>query len=404
MKKKTMKWLLFCICMLFLCGCSDLETEEKNHSKPEIEKAEEPVIPEKETEPEEEEATEISMIEEFMEEMTLEEKVSQLFIVRPDALDPAQEEGAVKVTEAMQSMLEKYPVGGVCQFGKNIVSPEQLKQFNRELQEASKIPLLIAVDEEGGLVARLANHQAFDLPQYENAAAVGENGDAEAAKDMGKTIGKYLAEYGFTMDFAPVADVNTNPENPIIGTRAFSSDAQTAAKMVSAVAEGLREEGILPTLKHFPGHGDTMEDSHTSLAVTKKTLEELQECEFLPFEEDQGVHAVMVGHIAAPNVTGNDLPSSLCAEMIALIPDKEHCLIITDSLEMQAISEKYASGEAAVLAMEAGCDLLLMPVDLSEAHEAVLQAVEEGRVRMERLDQSVKKILTYKEQLIGEIQ
>lgn len=115
---------------------------------------------------------------------------------------------------------------------------------------------------------------------------------------MGQTIGAYLKEYGFNMDFAPDADVNTNPDNPIIGTRAFSSDAATAAEMAAAAADGLRTSGILPTLKHFPGHGDTAEDSHTALAVTYKTLDELQACELLPFAADTGLHAVMVGHIA----------------------------------------------------------------------------------------------------------
>lgn len=338
--------------------------------------------------------------------LTLEQKVGQLFIVRPDALDPSKPlqeisdskaNGVTEMTEALADMLCKYPVGGVCQFAKNIESPKQLKAFNAALQEASEIPLFICVDEEGGLVARLANHKAFDLPKYENAAAVGASGNAEDAKHMGQTIGSYLADYGFNMDFAPVADVNTNPDNPIIGTRAFSSDAEIAADMVSAAAEGFRESGILPTLKHFPGHGDTAEDSHTSLAVTKKTLEELQKCEFLPFGSDNGMHAVMVGHIAAPNVTGNDLPATLSVEMMELIPDRENTLIVTDSLEMKAISDMYSSGEAAVRVLEAGCDMILMPMDLPEAYEAVLEAVQTGRITEERLDQSVRKILLYKQ-------
>lgn len=345
-----------------------------------------------------------------IEALTLEQKVGQLFVVRPDALDSSKTtqeisdskaDGVTEVTDAIVDMLRKYPVGGICQFAKNIEGPEQMKKFNAALQEASEIPLLITVDEEGGLVARLANHKAFQLPKYENAAAVGASGNAQDAYDMGRTIGSYLAEYGFNMDFAPVADVNTNPENPIIGTRAFSPDAETAAEMAAAAAAGFRESGILPTLKHFPGHGDTAEDSHTSLALTEKTLEELQECEFLPFESDSGMHAVMVGHIAAPNVTGKNLPATMCAEMIELIPDREHTLIITDSLEMKAISDVYSSGEAAVCALEAGCDMLLMPMDLSEAYEAVLTAVQTGRISEERLDESVQKILLYKQRFCG---
>lgn len=353
--KKYTKYLILVLAFCFLCACgkqSNVQKEEKESSK-------DLVI-----------HTEEEKTEQLADAFTLEQKVGQLFIVRPDALNPSKEPstggiettGMTELTSEMKENLQKYQIGGVCQFAKNIENPEQLLQFNQDLQSASEIPLFITVDEEGGVVARLANHEAFDLPQYESAA-----------------------------------DVNTNPDNPIIGTRAFSSNAETAASMVAAAAEGFRESGIIPTLKHFPGHGDTAEDSHTSLAVTHKTLEELQSCEFLPFEADTGMHAVMVGHIAAPEVTGNNLPATLCAEMIARIPDKDHTLIVTDSLEMQAISDQYSSGEAALQAFQAGCDVLLMPMDLQEAYETILEAVKDGRIREERLDESVNKILTYKQ-------
>ena len=330
--------------------------------------------------------------------LTLEQKVGQLFIVRPDALEltlaqetinDAKADGVTELTDAMRDALRTYPVGGICQFGKNITDPEQIKRFNNDLQAACQTPLFIAVDEEGGRVSRLANRPAFDLPQYKNGAIT----DARA---MGQDIGGYLKQYGFNMDFAPVADVNTNPDNPIIGDRAFSSDAKTAAQMVAEAAQGLREHGILPTLKHFPGHGDTKEDSHTALAVTHKTLAELQDCEFLPFAADSGLHAVMVGHIAAPNVTGDMTPATLSPELVGLVPDAENTLIVTDSLSMEAITATYTPGEAAVQALQAGCDLLLMPNGLPEAYNAVLQAVKDGTLSEERLDRSIDKILRYK--------
>ena len=263
-------------------------------------------------------------------DLTLEEKVGQLFIIRPDSLDltlpqeqidDAKADGVTELTDAMRDALQKYPVGGVCQFGKNIVDPEQITAFNAALQEASDIPLLISVDEEGGAVARLANKDTFDLPRYESAAAVGAEG-ADAACAMGQTIGGYLRTYGFNMDFAPDADVNTNPDNPIIGTRAFSSDAAEAADCAAAMARGLAGEGILPTFKHFPGHGDTAEDSHTGLAYSYRTVEELTACELLPFEAaaEVGPRAVMVGHIVVPELTG-DLPATLCADAIALVTE-----------------------------------------------------------------------------------
>lgn len=338
--------------------------------------------------------------------LTLEQKVGQLFIVRPDALDltlsqetinDTHADGVTAMTNDMRKTLQQYPVGGICQFGKNIESPSQLARFNADLQAASATPLLIAVDEEGGLIARLANSDAFNLPRYASAAAVGASGDPADAREMGQTIGSYLKTYGFNMDFAPDADVNTNPDNPIIGERAFSSDAATAAQMAAAAADGLRENGILPTLKHFPGHGDTAEDSHTDLAVTYKTREELENCELLPFAADTGLHAVMVGHIAAPNVTGDMTPATLSPTLIGMIPDAENALIVTDSLAMDAITAAYTPGEAAVLAIQAGCDVLLMPNSLPEAYAAVLDAVQNGTISEARLDQSVNKILHYKE-------
>ncbi len=340
-------------------------------------------------------------------DLTLEQKVGQLFIIRPDSLDltlpqeqidDAKADGVTELTNAMRDALQQYPVGGVCQFGKNIVDPAQITAFNAALQEASDIPLFISVDEEGGAVARLANKDTFDLPQYESAAAVGAEG-TDAAYAMGQTIGGYLYAYGFNMDFAPDADVNTNPDNPIIGTRAFSSDAAEAADCAAAMAKGLAGQGILPTFKHFPGHGDTAEDSHTGLAYSYRTVDELAACELLPFEAaaEVGSHAVMVGHIVVPELTG-DLPATLSADAIALVPGAENTLIVTDSLAMGAITDSYTPGEAAVQALQAGCDVLLMPDGLADAYDAVLAAVQDGILSEERLDLSVNKILRMKAQ------
>lgn len=317
-------------------------------------------------------------------DLTLEEKVGQLFIIRPDSLDltlpqeqidDAKADGVTELTDAMRDALQKYPVGGVCQFGKNIVDPEQITAFNAALQEASDIPLFISVDEEGGAVARLANKDTFDLPRYESAAAVGAEG-ADAACAMGQTIGGYLRTYGFNMDFAP-----------------------DAADCAAAMARGLAGEGILPTFKHFPGHGDTAEDSHTGLAYSYRTVEELTACELLPFEAaaEVGPRAVMVGHIVVPELTG-DLPATLCADAIALVPDAENTLIVTDSLAMGAITDSYTPGEAAVQALQAGCDVLLMPDGLADAYDAVLAAVQNGTLSEDRLDLSVNKILRMKAQ------
>lgn len=354
--------------------------------------------------------------EEMLQKMTLREKVGQLFMVRPDALDltltqkqidDENTDGVTRLSEAMRETLSAYPVGGICQFGKNLVDPQQIASFNADLQQASEIPLLIAVDEEGGSVARLANHPAFDLPRYESAAAVGNTGDTANAKAMGQKIGSYLRQYGFTMDFAPDADVWTNPQNTVIGTRSFSQNAETAAVMAGAMALGLQEEGILPTFKHFPGHGDTAQDSHNGLAYTYRTKEEMLDCEFVPFvQQNVGMYAVMAGHIAAPALDASEKPASLSYHVVTellrkkLLPD-EDLLVVTDSLAMGAITAEYTTGEAAVQAVQAGCDILLMPDGLTEAFEAVVAAVQDGTLSEARLDESVARILRFKQQYAG---
>lgn len=351
----------------------------------------------------------------MLQEMTLRQKVGQLFIVRPDALDASQtqeeideikREGVTELTAEMAEMLEEYPVGGIAMFAKNITSPEQITAFNAALQEASDIPLFLAVDEEGGLVARLANHKAFDLPKYKSAAAVGASEDPDDALEMGSTIGAYLKAYGFNLDFAPVADVNTNPDNPVIGTRAFSNSGEIAAQMVSAMAEGLNSQGIIATFKHFPGHGDTAEDSHNGLAVTYRTGRQLANCEILPFLEADSNDMIMVGHIAVPEETGNMVPSSMSGYMVDMLLKGNldfQGLVITDSLSMTAITQLYTPGEAAVTALLAGCDILLMPHGLEEAFEAVVTAVEDGILTEQWLDETVLRILEFK-QLHGVIE
>ena len=340
--------------------------------------------------------------------MTLREKVGQLFFVRPDSLDPAQTQeqindantdGATALTDEMAAMLADYPVGGVVLFGKNITGQQQLDDFVGQLHAALATPMLVGIDEEGGLVARLANHPAFDLPKYESAAAVAAQG-ADAVREMSTTIGSYLNTFNIDLDFAPDADVNTNPNNPVIGDRAFASDPQTAAEMVTAAVEGFAATDTLCCIKHYPGHGDTAEDSHKSLAVTHKTWDELQACELLPFQAgiQAGVDLVMVGHIAAPEVTGNDLPASLSPQLVGTLRSELGYTgaIITDSMAMEGITDQHSAGEAAVLAIQAGIDILMMPNGLTEAFDAVVAAVEDGAIPESRIEESAARVLALK--------
>ncbi len=349
-------------------------------------------------------------IDSLLKEMTLTEKIGQLFIIRPDALDfsldaekinDSSSEGITFVSNTIANNLREYPVGGIVIFGKNLTNEKQITAFTKDLQNASEIPLFMSIDEEGGTIARLANHPAFRLPKYESAAAVGANKNSGDALEMGTTIGKYLHEYGFNMDFAPIADVNTNPDNPVIGIRAFSSNATTASEMAKSVATGLKNQEIIPVFKHFPGHGDTAEDSHSGIAISNKTQSEMENCEWLPYKSLTNKDCVMVGHIATPEITGDLTPATMSDKIVTDILRTRlnfKGVIITDSLSMGAVTEDYTSDEAAIKALKAGCDILLMPNNFKEAFDGLLKAVEDGTISEQRIDESVHRILTLKKE------
>lgn len=334
--------------------------------------------------------------------MTLREKVGQLFWVRPETLDFSLNPEKKTLTQTMRQNLEQYPVGSIAVFKKNIQDENQLSSLIADFQSASKIPMIVAVDEEGGAVARLANHEAFSLPKYTSTRDIGKTGDPERARQMGRTIGGYLRFYGFNLNFAPVADVDSNPANPVIGRRAYSTDAQQTAQMVAAAVEGFHEAGMLCTVKHFPGHGDTGQDSHYGTATSYKTWEEMKAMEMLPFEAGiaAGADVVMTAHITTPNATTDGLPASLSYTMITERLRGElgfQGVIVTDALEMNAIKKHFTPAESAVAALRAGVDVLLMPSDLRAAFDGVVQAVEDGTLSEERLNESVRRILTLKQ-------
>ena len=349
-------------------------------------------------------------VDELLAGMTLEEKVGQLFLIRPESLcveltpqqvHDAADFGATTWTEEMTERLAEYPAGGIVLFGKNLSNPDQLSAMMAQIEKAGEIPLMVGVDEEGGSVARLANSAGFDLPQFEQMAEIGARGDVEEARQLGGTIGAYLHQYGFALDFAPVADLWTNPQNSVIGSRSFGSDPALVSEMVLAVIDGLHEEGVLSCIKHFPGHGDTRGDSHDGYVLLERSWEELLERELIPFVDNlDSTDLVMVAHILLPQITGDGLPASLSAELITGRLRGElgyDGLVVTDSLAMGAITDQYTSAQAAVLAVEAGADLLLMPQDYTAAFDGVLDAVRQGEVDESRLDESVLRILRAKQ-------
>lgn len=264
----------------------------------------------------EEEALE-QKIQELISSMTLEEKVCQLFFVTPEGLTGV--DLATQAGETTKASLEQYPVGGIIYFSQNIENEKQLTAMTANMQSYSQLPLFIGIDEEGGsLVARIANNPAFQVETFPNMAEIGATGDTSKAFEVGNSIGSYLKKYGFNLDFAPDADVLTNPENTAIGERSFGSDPNLTAQMVAEEVKGFQQQNVIPVLKHFPGHGGTAEDSHHGAAVLNRSLEELENAEFLPFKAgiEAGANVVMVGHLQVPQLISDDTPASLSSELI----------------------------------------------------------------------------------------
>ena len=348
-------------------------------------------------------------VEEQLSKMTLREKVGQMFYVRMETLDTTihwntyadlQENPIHEVNQTMRDVNANYPIGGLILYAWNIDDEAQLAKLIPQIRALNGHPLL-CIDEEGGRVSRLANNPNFNVKKYESMAAIGATGDPNNAYECGNTIGTYLKHYGFDIDFAPVADVNTNPENIIIGPRAFSDDPAVAAPMVTNYLQGLKDAGVAGCIKHFPGHGDTKTDTHFGYASTQKTWAEMLDCEMVTFKAGiaWGCQLVMTAHIGAPKVTGSDVPSTMSP---IILQDKlrgelgYQNIIITDGMEMGAITQQYTSAEAAVGSIQAGVDIVLGPKNLVEAFNAVMAAVEKGTITEERINQSVRRILKLK--------
>lgn len=327
--------------------------------------------------------------------MTLEEKVAGLFIVTPEAITGV--DVATKAGEGTKTALEKYPVGGLIYFAKNIKNEEQFREMVDNTRNYSKYDLFLTVDEEGGSVSRLAN--AGVATKTSSPAKIGEAGDYEAAKQMGVTLGGNLTKFGMNLDLAPVADVKSDKKS-FIGDRSFGADAQVVGDMASAVAQGLKEVGVSSCVKHFPGVGSTAQDPHKGIATTDLTEEQFRNGEFLSFGKviDSGVTMVMISNMAAPGLTGNNEPCVFSEKLIDMLRAdlKFNGIVISDAMSMGAVSEYYGADEAAIMAIKAGCDMILMPEDFEKAYESVIQAVVNGTISEERINDSLTRIFSVK--------
>ncbi len=333
----------------------------------------------------------------FYSEMPIEDKVAGLFMVTPESVTGVTV--ATQAGEGTQKALEQYAVGGLIYFGQNIKDKEQITEMLSSTAAKSNYPIFLGVDEEGGDVSRVAN-SGIDVTEVGDMAAIGAGGDASAAFNAGETIGSYLKEIGFNVDFAPVADVTPEGVESALGNRSFGSDPQAVGEMVSNAVNGLEGTGVSACLKHFPGLGSTTDDTHKGRVEIDKTMEELRAVDFVPFSAgiEAGADFVMVSHATAPAID-EELPSSLSKKVITDTLRGElgfEGVVITDALDMSAITEYYTPEEAAVMAIEAGADILLMPQDFEAAYNAVLAAVQDGTISEERIDESLDRIYRVK--------
>lgn len=332
-------------------------------------------------------------------ELSLHEKVCQMFFLRPEALEGTTTQMTI-LTDRMKATFKEYPVGGFTLFAGNIISPFQCAPFTDDLHDLGCYPLL-SIDEEGGTVARIGRNTSFDVPRIGSAYDIGSTGDSLQALKAGATIGEYLKKNGFDIDFAPVADVWTNPENTVIGKRAFSTDPFKAASMSSEFLKGLQSMNVEGCLKHFPGHGNTSTDSHYGYATTGKNWDELMDCEMIPFQRgiSKGAKLIMTAHVSVPEVTFTELPSTLSYVMLTEKLRGElgfQGVIVTDAMGMGAITQQFTIEEASVMAVLAGADIILVPSDFKAAIAAIEAAVQAGDITTQRIDESVARILGLK--------
>ncbi len=325
-------------------------------------------------------------------DLSLEEKVGQMIF--------AGIKGTV-VTDETKKIISTDQVGGIIFFKDNLKDGNQSVALLNAIKEENtnnKVPLFLGVDEEGGRVSRLPG--LTKLPANED---LGKRNDPSLSYDIGKLLGKELSAFGFNLDFAPVMDINSNPENPVIGDRSFGTDAQIVSELGLQTMEGIRSEHVIPVVKHFPGHGDTAVDSHKELPIIQKSLKDLHALELIPFIQaiEQGAEVIMIGHILLPKIDST-YPASVSEKIISGLLREQldyEGIIITDDMTMKAILNTTEISEAAVSAVKAGNDIVLVARDyanIKKAKDAILHAIEAGEITEQRIDESVKRILSIK--------
>lgn len=346
-------------------------------------------------------------VERRIREMTLEQKVGQMFMV---GFGNPGDQPAYEINDQIRTLIQEKHVGGVILFGRNVESPEQVRKLTGELQKLALssppgIPLLVAIDQEGGPIIRIRE----GVTLFPGNMALGATRDPNLAYEAGRIAGMELRAMGINMNLAPVVDLNNNARNPVIGVRSFGEDPSWVARMAEANIRGYHAGGVLTAVKHFPGHGDTAVDSHVDLPTIARDRKRLEEADLVPFRRAiaQGADAVMSAHVTFPAFEPSGLPATLSRRVLTGLLRKElgfDGVIMTDDMEMGAIAKRFGSAKAAVRAIRAGADVVLVCHTLSvqkESIEAVTQAVRSGEISEERIDRSVRRILKLKAKQLG---
>ena len=346
------------------------------------------------TEPTQEQKLDEMINEAVINVMPLEDKVAGLFIVTPESITNVS--AAVMAGEGTQKALSQYAVGGLIYFEKNILSEDQFREMISNTQLYTRYPLFLAVDEEGGRVSRLSN-QGIGT-KVDAAAVIGQNG-ADRAYQTGVTMGSNLSGIGLNLNLAPVADIRIG-ENSYMGDRTYGTDPQAVGSVVAGVVQGIQSQGVSACLKHFPGMGSTVQDPHNEIAGTDRTEAQFRAEEFPVFQTgiDSGVKMVMISNISAPALSGDDLPCVFSEAVIGILRNEMgfEGVVISDAMNMSAVSDYYDSAEASIMAIKAGCDMILMPEDFAEAYNGVLEAVRNGTISEERINDSLRRIYRIK--------
>lgn len=328
-----------------------------------------------------------SQIDNIMKNMTIDEKIGQMIIINTDYSS---------MTFEFKDFLNKIKPSGIILMKENFTDYENTKKFISDMKNFSKYPFIVSIDQEGGRVQRLQYLEEGIATNVPDMYTIGLTNDEKVAYNIGKLLAEEMRTIGINVDFAPVVDIYSNPDNTVIGNRSFGINANNVSKMAISLANGLEDNGIIATYKHFPGHGDTEVDSHKKLPVIYKSLEEVNNLELIPFKKaiENNAKIIMVGHMSFPLLTMDNTPSSLSKIIVTNILKGDlgfDGLIITDALNMGALTDNYSNEEIYLKAIEAGNDLLLMPKDPISAFNVIKENISE-----ERINESVKKILMFK--------